>query len=60
MNDEKVEYYAVEYNEDDLMESEIVSLEEEWLRNFCTETLKDIKQTKIDIKLYEIEKDFAK
>ncbi len=58
--DEKVEYYAVEYNAEDLMESEINGLEEEWLRNFCTDTLKEIKQIKIENKLIEIEKDFAK
>ena len=58
--DEKVEYYAVKYNEKDLMESEINGLEEEWLKNFCADTLKEIKQMKIENKLNEIEKDFAK
>jgi hypothetical protein len=58
--EEKVEYYKVEFNEKDLMESEIVELEESWLRDFCAETLKDIKQIKIENKLIEIEKDFAK
>jgi len=58
-SEEKVEYYKVEFNEEDLMESEIVELEESWLRDFCAETLKDIKQIKIENKLIEIEKDFV-
>ena len=58
--EEKVEYFKVEFNEKDLMESEIIVLEEDWLRDFCAETLKDIKQIKIENKLIEIEKDFAK
>ena len=58
--EEKVEYYKVEFNEKDLMESEIIGLEEDWLKDFCAETLKDIKEIKIENKLIEIEKDFAK
>jgi len=60
LREEKVEYFKVEFNEADLMESEIVGLEEDWLEDFCAETLKDIKQIKIENKLIEIEKDFAK
>lgn len=60
LSEEKVEYYKVEFNEKDLMESEIVGLSEDWLKDFCGEVLKDIKQIKIENKLIEIEKDFAK
>lgn len=60
LSEEKVEYYKVEFNEKDLMESEIVELNEDWLKDFCSEVLKDIKQIKIENKLIEIEKDFAK
>lgn len=60
LSEEKVEYYKVEFNEKDLMESEIVELSEDWLKDFCCEVLKDIKQIKIENKLIEIEKDFAK
>jgi len=59
LREEKVEYYEVKYNEEDLMESEIVGLEEDWLKDFCCEVLKDIKAIKIELKLIEIEKDFA-
>lgn len=59
LSEEKVEYYKVEFNEKDLMESEIVELEESWLKDFCCEVLKDIKQIKIENKLIEIEKDFT-
>lgn len=58
--EEKVEYYEVEYNEKDICESEIIGLTDEWLKDFCAEVLKYIKQIKIENKLIDIEKDFKK